>query len=176
MKVYSRPEVLEDHIAPALVIPGSDIGVFVGNNNAGIEIQGNNTAINPALIITPAIFESRFVGGDLAPQPESLSSASDFSEFKIRTVTIGTDSSLFSGKRPEIDFQKVLFQALIGNTSFSSSLTEATASILANELGSTDSIIDAIDSAVGGDRSTELVGLSSEEFERIGGAAFLTKI
>jgi hypothetical protein len=176
MKVYSRPEVLEDHIAPAFVISASDIGVLADNSPSNIEIQGSNGTIDtPNLVITPAIFISSFVLNDIAPEPEPLPSLSGVSEFNIRTVKIGSDGSLFSGKQPEIDFQTVLLP-LIGNTSISGSLTEATVSLFADEFSSNDSVIDAIDSAVGKDRSAALVGLSSEEFERSGGAAFLTSL
>jgi hypothetical protein len=170
MKVYSRPEVLEDHIAPALIMATPDVGIFLGDNIQNGEFQGNNGPIITPITGDPIVFEV------FVPKPDPISTPVDFSAFKIRTVKIGSDGSLFSGSQPEIDLQSALFQTLLGKVSFSSPVTQSTISLLADELSSNHSVIEAIDSAVGEDRSAALVGLSSEEFERSGGAAFLTSL
>lgn len=175
MKVYSRPEVLEDHIAPAFL---SLIGI--PNNDSSINLPTNGSTGVPLNNIIEVVTPST-VGGDLSfvtpiggPEPEAPSSIVDFSDFNIRTVRIGADGSLIG--EPTIDFRDVLFQALLGNASVDSTLTDATLSLLADELSVSNDVIEAIESAVAEDRSAALVGLSSEEFERTSGSAFLTSL
>jgi hypothetical protein len=171
MKVYSQPEVLEDHIAPASLILASGLSGFFGNNDPNI-VQNINDPLNPTFEIRVIALEP----ATPASSPQPLFTAPLFSEFKIRTVPVSSFASLFSGERPEMNTQSVLLDSLIGEVDFSSSLTDSTVSLLSDVLSSDASVIDPVESVVGSDRAAALVGLSSEEFERSGGSAFLTSL
>lgn len=163
MKVYSRPEVLEDHIAPA----------FVG-------------VVTPPMNLPPAVVNPSISNIDISvitlgeaslhlPEPIAPTLADHFPEFHIRTVAIQLNGSLVNS--PAIDFNDTLFQSLAINTQIEGALpTTTTGSLLAEDLRVSDSLIGAIESVVGADRSAELVGLSSDQFERLPGSAFLTSL
>jgi hypothetical protein len=159
MKVYSPPEVLEAHIAPAsLIMDGTMI-----QNAVNIGIDTDRDPIN-------------FDAMDFSPsqsQPEPLLIGGP--EFNIRTVDLAADGSLIDGGR-FLTLQDVLFQALLENSTISSTLTESTISLLAEELSISVDVMDAIESAVGDAQSADLVGLTSDEFARYSGSAFLTSL
>lgn len=176
MKVYSRPEALEDHIAPAAFaitpIPGDGSNVGIPSNIPFTSID--NILNNPTGI--PGSFPgelSLVTAFEPSPAPELPSQTIDFSEFRIRTVRVGIDALL---GEPVIEPQDAALQSLLGTTTVDSVLTDPATSLLADELSVSNDVIEAISSAVGEDRSTALVGLSSDEFERAGGSAFLTSL
>ncbi|HET6408479.1 MAG TPA: hypothetical protein VFG14_11405 [Chthoniobacteraceae bacterium] len=153
MKVYSQPEVLEDHIAPAALITNSftDAGLAPGSEANASSFADS---FDPAAPTEPVT-----IGGD----------------FDIQTVAIGTNGSPISN--PElIDFNATVLQSLIGNVEIGTESSDVTFTRLADVLGVQNDILEPIESAVGEDRSIALVGLSSKEFERSGGAAFLTSL
>jgi hypothetical protein len=90
-------------------------------------------------------------------------------------VDLAADGSLIDGGR-FLTLQDVLFQALLENSTISSTLTESTISLLAEELSISVDVMDAIESAVGDAQSADLVGLTSDEFARYSGSAFLTSL
>lgn len=180
MKVYSRPEVLEDHIAPAALtiisILGDGSNTTVPSSNGqfnSVDNILNNTGAVPGSFHGDILAVTSLGLGATPGSPELPSQTIDFSEFRIRTVRVGIDSLLGEAV---IEPQDAALQSLIGTTAVDSVLTDPGASLLAEELSVSNDVIEAISSAVGEDRSTVLVGLSSDEFERAGGSAFLTSL
>jgi hypothetical protein len=159
MKVYSQPEVLEAHIAPASLI--MDSTTIQNAVNIGIDTDPNPINFD-AMVLSPS-----------QSQPEPLLIGGP--EFNIRTVNLAADGSLIDGGR-FLTLQDVLFQALLENSTISSTLAESTVSLLAEELSISIGVMDAIESAVGEAPSADLVGLSSNEFARYSGGAFLTSL
>ena len=169
MKVYSRPEVLEDHIAPAAIgaMPGE--GNTFGQNN----FPGGGDPFPPNVILTPVVG-----GGIPSPMEPSLPQRpllTQIPDFHIRTVTFGPGGSLISGG-PELDFRDPVFRDLLGGVETESTLVDDRISFLTDELSISTAVIGAIQSVVGEDRSDELVGLSSDEYEHTSGSAFLTSL
>jgi hypothetical protein len=156
MKAYSGPEELEAHIAPAALIAAD------GTNTADV-VPGDQTSIE-SIDLT-------------ATQGGTQLGLFERSGFRIQTVTLGADGSPLAGGQPAAGRLDDLLLPLLGDFTIESSLTEPSAiSLLADEVKPSESVLAAIVSAVGEDRSAALVGLSSEEFERSGGAAFLTRL
>ena len=156
MKAFTGPESLEAHIAPAALISTD------GTNTADV-VPGDQASIEPI---------------DFAATPGGTQlGLFEGSGIHIQTVTLGADGSPLAGGQPAAGRLDGLLLPLLGNFTIESSLTEPSAiSLLADEVKPSESVLAAITSAVGEDRSAALVGLSSEEFERSGGAAFLTRL
>jgi hypothetical protein len=179
MKVYAQPEVLEENIAPAAItiMPDGTITVSsepptVGSN---LPINGGNIVSDGNNVIQVVPSSSLSLFDPIVTSPaEPLVLSDHLSDFNIHTIRVGVNDSLFG--EPTINLQNVVFQVLVESSPFESTLAEVTASGLAGELSASNDVIAAIDSAVGKDRSAELVGLSSDEFSRTSGSAFLTSL
>jgi hypothetical protein len=168
MKVYSQPEALEDHIAPAAIsIPAMETPTLAMNGS--FEGIGNN----PNIAAIPFLEITSGLGPSPALPAEPVVLSDFLSEFNIRTIRVGAGDSLIDDP---LDFEQAVFRTLLGSTTVESTLTNATISLLVDELSISNDVIEAIAPAVGPDRSSELLGLSSEEFSRTSGSAFLTSL
>lgn len=176
MKAYSGPEVLEDHIAPASIslagltsndpaieVAAAEVAAFPASNDIGNPTIPVNVVGDPSLVTV------------LAPtlEPDAPFQLVDASDFNVRTV--GAPNDALNGIST-FAFREALFQSLRVNTTLDEIFSDSTLSTLADELSISIGVVDAIESAVGLSRPAALVGLSSDEFERSPGSAFLTSL
>jgi hypothetical protein len=157
MKVYSRPEVLEAHIAPAALI--TDNAANADNGSLSNEAPPDS---------------SEFSTIDPEPEPEPLVISNP--EFRIRTITFDADGSLQLGGIESVGTVDGLFLTLLGESRIGTSIAAPSNVSLLDDLDSGDSVIDAIQSVIANHPTMAFAGLSSEEFERSGGSAFLTSL
>src|SRR4030095_10681873 len=157
MKVYSRPEVLEAHIAPASLI--TDSAANTDNTSLSNEAPPDSSefsTINPE------------------PEPEPLVISNP--EFRIRTVTFDADGSLELGGIESVGTVGRLFLTLLGESRIGTSIAAPSNVSLLDDLDSADSVIDAIQSVIADHPTLALAGLLWKEFERSGGSAFLRSL
>lgn len=164
MKVFCRPEVLEDHIAPAsLPLTGvSGIGFVPGDSTL---IPVSNNIGNPAIPVNVVGDPSLATVLEPTLQPDA----------PFQSVAVSdADGSLLGIST--FRFQDALFQSPLVNTTFGDIFSESARLFLADELSISIGVIGAIESAIGLQRSAGLAGLTSDEFERAPGSAFLTPL
>lgn len=177
MKVFCPPEVLEDHIAPASIsmagLPSDDAVVDIITSGSGLPLVINDAGDTP--IPGNVVGEPSF---DTILEPTSALEVQPplggLTDSAVRAIRIGTVDTLLGVSA--FDFRDVLLQSLIVNPTFEDVFSDTTLSSLANELSISLDVADAIESAIGVGRPPTLVGLSSAEFERIPGSAFLTSL